>query len=157
MRTARMPLLEPAESYTLTGEPAVRRRLSDSIPADLNVGALLLFNYPTTWNHFLGDHAISFRVLPLGPSRTELTTKWLVHRDAVEGVDYDLEDLTRVWLATNEQDQRIVRENQIGMNCPTYEPGPLSNVTEGGVGQFIDWYCGRLEQRLPADALRKAS
>jgi len=157
MRTARMPLLEPAESYTLTGQPAVRRRLSDSIPRDLNVGALLVFNYPTTWNHFLGDYAISFRVLPLGPTRTELTTKWLVHRDAVEGVDYDVNDLTRVWLATNEQDQRIVRENQIGMNCPTYEPGPLSNVTEEGVRQFIDWYCGRLEQRLPADALRKAS
>jgi glycine betaine catabolism A len=157
MRTARMPLVDPAVSYTMTGQPAVRRRLSDSIPADLNIGALLLFHYPTTWNHFLGDHAISFRVLPLGPTRTELTTKWLVHRDAVEGVDYDLAELTQVWLATNEQDRRIVRENQIGMNCPTYEPGPLSNVTEGGVRQFIDWYCNRLEQRLPADALRKAS
>ncbi|MGH7106166.1 MAG: aromatic ring-hydroxylating oxygenase subunit alpha [Acetobacteraceae bacterium] len=157
MRTARMPLLEPAESYTMTGEPAVKRRLSDSIPSDLNIGTLLLFHYPTTWNHFLGDHAISFRVLPLGPTRTELTTQWLVHRDAVEGVDYDIEELTRVWLATNEQDQRIVRENQIGMNCPSYEPGPLSNMTEGGVRQFIDWYCSRIKQRLSPASLREAS
>jgi glycine betaine catabolism A len=157
MRTARMPLVDPAVSYTMSGEAAVRRRLSDAIPSDLNIGALLLFHYPTTWNHFLGDHAISFRVLPLGPTRTELTTKWLVHRDAVEGVDYDVAELTKVWLATNEQDRRIVSENQIGMNCPTYEPGPLSNVSEGGVRQFIDWYCNRLEQRLPADTLRKAS
>jgi glycine betaine catabolism A len=157
MRTARMPLLEPAVSYTMTGQAAVKRALSDSIARDLNIGALLLFHYPSTWNHFLADHAISFRVLPLGPTRTELTTKWLVHRDAVEGVDYDVSELTRVWLATNEQDRRIVRENQIGMNCPAYEPGPMSNVTEGGVRQFIDWYRNRLEQRLPADALRKAS
>lgn len=157
MRTARMPLLEPAQSYTMTGEPAVKRRLSDSIPGDLNIGTLLLFHYPTTWNHFLGDHAISFRVLPLGPTRTELTTKWLVHRDALEGVDYDVEELTRVWLATNGQDQRIVRENQIGMNCPSYEPGPLSSVAEDGVRQFIDWYRGRLEQRLSPQALREAS
>jgi len=157
MRTARMPLLEPAVSYTMTGRPAVKRRLSDSIPSDLNIGTLLLFHYPTTWNHFLGDHAISFRVLPLGPTRTALTTKWLVHRDAVEGVDYDLDELTHVWLATNEQDQRIVRENQIGMNCPTYEPGPLSKVTEEGVRQFIDWYCGRLEDRLSPELLRAAS
>jgi glycine betaine catabolism A len=157
MRTARMPLLEPAVSYTMTGQPAVKRALSDSIPRDLNIGALLLFHYPSTWNHFLADHAISFRVLPLGPTRTELTTKWLVHRDAVEGVDYDVRELTRVWLATNEQDRRIVRENQIGMNCPAYEPGPMSSVTEGGVRQFIDWYRNRLEHRLPADALRKAS
>lgn len=157
VRTARMPLLEPAESYTMTGEPAVKRRLSDSLPSDLNVGSLLLFHYPTTWNHLLGDHAISFRVLPLGPTRTELTTKWLVHRDAVEGVDYDIKELTRVWLATNQEDQRIVRENQIGMNCPAYEPGPLSSVAEGGVRQFIDWYRGRLEQRLSSQALREAS
>ncbi|MGH8302623.1 MAG: aromatic ring-hydroxylating oxygenase subunit alpha [Steroidobacteraceae bacterium] len=157
MRTARMPLLEPAVSYTMTGQPAVRKPLSDSIPRDLNIGTMLLFHYPTTWNHFLGDHAISFRVLPLGPTQTELTTKWLVHRDAVEGVDYDVEELTRVWLATNEQDRRIVRENQIGMNCPTYEPGPLSDVTEDGVRQFIDWYCSRLEQRMPPAALRAAS
>jgi Rieske 2Fe-2S family protein len=156
MRTARMPLIGPAVSYTMTGEPAVKRPLSDSIPHDLNIGALLLFHYPTTWNHILADHAISFRVLPVSPTRTALTTKWLVHRDAVEGIDYDLGELTRVWLATNEQDREIVREIQIGASCPTYEPGPLSNVTEGGVKQFIDWYCSRLNQGLSPGALREA-
>jgi Rieske 2Fe-2S family protein len=152
-----MPMLAPAVSYTMSGLPAVRRPLSDSIPRDLNIGALLLFHYPSTWNHFLADHAISFRVLPLSPTRTALTTKWLVHREAKEGVDYDIEELTRVWLATNEQDRRIVHENQIGMNCPTYEPGPLSSVTENGVQQFVDWYSKRLEHRLAPEALRKIS
>lgn len=150
MRTARMPLIDPAVSYTLSGAAAVRRPLSDGIAADSKIGALLLFHYPTTWNHFLGDHAISFRVLPLGPKRTQLTTKWLVNREAVEGVDYDLAELTRVWLATNEQDRRIVHENQIGMDSPRYEPGPLSPVTEGGVSQFVDWYCSRLARALAA-------
>ena len=107
-----------------------------------------MFHYPTTWNHFLADHAITFRVLPLGPTRTQLTTKWLVHRDAVEGVDYDVEELTRVWLATNEQDRRIVQENQIGMNSPTYEPGPFSHTHEDGVSQFVDWYCSRLAVQI---------
>lgn len=157
MRTARMPLIGPAVSYTMTGHPAVKRPLSDSIPRDLNIGTLLLFHYPTTWNHVLADHAISFRVLPLSPTRTALTTKWLVNRDAVEGVDYDLGELTRVWLATNEQDREIVREIQIGASCPTYEPGPLSNVTEGGVKQFIAWYCSRLGQALSPSTLREAS
>jgi len=157
MRTARMPMLGSAVSYTMTGQSAVRRALSDAIPRDLNIGALLLFHYPTSWSHFLADHAISFRVLPLGPTRTALTTKWLVHREAVESVDYDLQQLTQVWLATNEQDRRIVHENQIGMNFPGYQPGPLSPVTESGVRQFVDWYCSRLELRLSPDALRKAS
>jgi glycine betaine monooxygenase A len=157
MRVARMPMLGSAVSYTMTGQSAVKRHLSDVTPRDMNIGALLLFHYPTSWNHFLTDHAISFRVLPLTPTRTALTTKWLVHRDAVEGIDYDIGELTRVWLATNEQDGRIVRENQIGMNCPGYEPGPLSPLTEDGVRQFLDWYSGRLEERLPPDALLKAS
>jgi len=153
MRTARMPLLESALSYTLSGQPAVHKPLSDDIPNQLKIGALLAFHYPTTWNHFLADHAISFRVLPLGSTRTQLTTKWLVHRDAVEGVDYDLQELTHVWLATNEQDRRIVHENQIGMNSPTYEPGPFSFPQEGGVSQFLDWYCSRLEARLATEEL----
>ena len=51
-----------------------------------------MFHFPTTWNHVLADHAISFRVLPVSPTQTQLTTKWLVHRDAVEGVDYDLQE-----------------------------------------------------------------
>jgi glycine betaine catabolism A len=144
IRTARMPLLGTAVSYTESGAAAVRRPLSTAIPAAANIGALLLFHYPSTWNHVLTDHAISFRVVPLGPTRTQLTTKWLVHRDAVAGVDYDLVDLTRVWLATNEQDRRIVQENQCGVSAPGYEPGPFAHPHEGGVTQFIDWYCARL-------------
>jgi len=152
LRTARMPLLGEAVSYTSSGRPAVGKPLSDGIPGQMNIGTLLLFHYPSTWNHFLADHAISFRLLPLGPTRTQLTTKWLVHRDAVEGIDYDVQDLTRVWLATNEQDRRIVHENQIGMNSPSYEPGPFSDVHEDGVSQFLDWYCNRLEARLATQA-----
>ena len=51
------------------------------------------------------------RVLPLGPTCTTFTTKWLVHRGVQAGRDYDLEKLTRVWRATNEQDRSIVQEN----------------------------------------------
>jgi Rieske 2Fe-2S family protein len=141
-RFARMPLKEGAESYTLSGRRAVRRPLSDKVPADLNIGSLLFFHYPGCWNHVLGDQALSFRVLPAGPGLTQVTTKWLVHKDAVEGVDYDLAELTQVWNATNEQDRRIVEENQIGVASPAYRPGPYCAVHEGGVIQFLDWYAG---------------
>jgi Rieske 2Fe-2S family protein len=153
VRTTRLPLIGSAVSYTMSGRPAVRKPLSNAIAPQMNIGALLLFHYPSSWNHFLGDHAISFRVLPLGPTRTQLTTKWLVNRDAVEGVDYDVEELTRVWLATNEQDRHIVQENQIGMNTPVYEPGPYSEVMENGVRQFVDWYSTRMQERLVGENL----
>jgi len=62
-----------------------------------------------------GDHAITFRVLPISATQTEVTTTWLVHKDAVEGVDYDLKTLTEVWLNTNDEDRQVVEENQKGI------------------------------------------
>ncbi|MEN0115744.1 MAG: aromatic ring-hydroxylating dioxygenase subunit alpha [Agrobacterium cavarae] len=149
-RVARMPLIGEAESYTMSGKPAVRRPLSDDVTIS-HIGALLLFHYPTTWNHFLGDHMISFRVLPLGPQETMVTTKWLVHKDAVEGVDYNLEDLTHVWNETNDQDRQIVEENAFGIRSPAYEPGPYSMEDEGGVMQFVNWYADFMIDRLSGD------
>ena len=150
-RTTRMPLLRDAVSYTMSGKPAVRRPLSAGVTAD-RIGALLLFHYPTTWNHVLGDHAVSFRVLPLGPTETQVTTKWLVHKDAAEGIDYTIDELTKVWAATNEQDRRIVEENQRGVNSPAFEPGPYAPTHESGVVQFVDWYSGAMERSLGSAA-----
>ena len=87
-------------------------------------------------------------VTPIGPKQTQVTTKWLVHRDAVEGVDYKLDDLTEVWTATNDQDRRIVEENQRGVNSIGYVPGPYSEEAESLVGRFTDWYCAAAERAL---------
>jgi len=152
-RAVRAPLLRDAVSYTMSGQAAVKRPLSDRI-AEPNVGSLLLFHFPSTWNHLLGDHAVTFRVLPLGPTKTQVTTKWLVHRDAVEGVDYSGDDLTYVWNATNEQDKRIIEENQRGVLSPAFEPGPYSPAHEAGVDQFVDWYCATSERALGAAKTR---
>ena len=146
-RTARMPLIEDAESYTMTGRRAVRRPLSDDVTIS-HIGTMLLFHYPTTWNHILVDHAISFRVLPLSAEETAVTTTWLVHKDAVEGVDYNLDELTHVWTETNDQDRQIVEGNAFGIRSPAYEPGPYSPEHEGGVMQFVEWYTNFMLTRL---------
>jgi Rieske 2Fe-2S family protein len=146
-RTVRYPLNEGTTCYTMDGKAAVSRPLTDSV-TEPDIGTLLLFHFPTTWNHVMADHATTFRLLPLTPTTTQLTTKWLVHKDAVEGVDYDLKRLTEVWIATNDEDRRVCQENQIGVNSPAYDPAPYSPVHEDGVTQFVDWYCTHLEQRL---------
>lgn len=146
-RAARMPLLRDAISYTISGRKAVQMRLSDNINMD-RLGTLLLFHYPTTWNHVLSDHAITFRVLPLSATETAVTTKWLVHRDAVEGIDYRLDELIHVWTETNDQDRQIVEENARGIHSPAYRPGPYSQVHEGGVEQFVEWYSAFMRERL---------
>lgn len=145
-RMTRIPLAAKAVSYTMDGQPAVNSRLDDTDVED--IGALLYFNYPSTWNHFLGDFALSFRVLPLNSGQTLVTTKWLVPKDAVEGVDYDIDTLTKVWLATNDQDKQLVEETFRGVSSPSYIPGPFSDIAENGVCQFVDWYCDTMKQKL---------
>jgi Rieske 2Fe-2S family protein len=53
---------------------------------------------------------------------------------------------------TNDEDQRIVEENAFGIKSPAYEPGPYSELHEGGVIQFVDWYAGFMERRLAEGA-----
>jgi len=145
-RLARMPLLPGAKSFTMDLKPAVAKILGRV--QDDTAGTLLKYHYPSTWNHFLPDHSIVFRVTPLTPTTTEVTTKWLVHNDAVEGVDYDLKRLTEVWIATNDEDRQVVEDNQKGINSPAYEPGPYSPIHETGVMGFVDWYCTTMTRQL---------
>jgi stachydrine N-demethylase len=145
-RLARMPLKDGATSFTMDGKFAATPWLG-RVPMP-DAGALMLFHYPTTWNHFLPDHCIVFRVTPISPQETEVTTKWLVHKDALEGRDYDLQRLTEVWVATNDEDRTVVEDNQQGINSPAYEPGPYSASQESGVIQFIDWYLNNLRSAI---------
>lgn len=145
-RFVRMPLLGAAESYTMDGKAAVAKPNS-TLPFK-DGGTLLLFNYPSSWSHFLADHATVFRVTPISETETEVCTKWLVHKDAQEGVDYDLRRLTEVWTSTNNEDRVVVENNQEGIFSPAYEPGPYSTVQEGGVIQFVDWYASTLTSSI---------
>lgn len=153
-RITRIPLLRDAVSYTMSGKAAVKKPLSDQVAGNTNIGAMLMFNYPSTWNHLMADHAISFRVLPISAEETLVTTKWLVHKDAVEGVDYDLDELTHVWIQTNDQDRQIVEENAVGIRSPAYQPGPYSVEHEGGVMQFLEWYTNTITPRLRGEAAK---
>lgn len=137
-RVARMPLQQGVESYTLDGKAAVRRNPGRVRHND--TGTMMHFHYPSIWSHCVGDHTLTFRVNPISPTETEVTTTWLVHKDAVEGIDYDLKRLTEVWIATNDEDREVVEDNQAGINSPAYQPGPYSMGQESGVDQFIEWY-----------------
>jgi Rieske 2Fe-2S family protein len=140
-----LPLDGAGASFGPGGEQ-VSRKLMGSI-GSAAFGDLSIHTQPNSWCHFLSDHAVVFRVLPLGPDTTVVRTTWLVHRDAVEGVDYDLDTLTAVWRATNHQDRTLVARAQKGVANPAYEPGPYSLV-EGDVEAFVNWYIGRVQQHL---------
>jgi Rieske 2Fe-2S family protein len=92
----------------------------------------------------MSDHIVTFSVLPIDAEHTLLRTKWLVHKDAVEGRDYDPKVLSAVWHATNSQDGALVERTQIGARSSAYRPGPYSPYTEELVEKFMSWYFQRL-------------
>jgi stachydrine N-demethylase len=146
-RLSRMPLVEGAKSFTMDGSFGVRGKRLGNVQKE-DAGVLNKFYYPSTWAYFLPDHCMTFRVTPISPTETELVTCWLVHKDAVEGVDYDIAHLTKVWMDTNTEDRRVVEDNQLGVNSPAYVPGPYSPVHEASVRGFVDWYCDTIGPRL---------
>lgn len=73
---------------------------------------------------------VIYRITPLSPTRCELAQTWLVHKDAIEGVDYDVHNLTWVDRATQNQDEAIVRDTQAGVTSRFYEPGPYAILEE---------------------------
>ena len=147
-RTQRLPLDRSGESQTLDAKVASKKLLGEFKRADL--GGLSFWTQPNSWNHFMSDHIVAFTVIPLSAGKTLVRTKWLVHKDAVEGVDYDIENLTAVWNATNDQDRTLVEYSQRGIGSSAYEPGPYSPFTEGLVEKFSDWYVRRLRAGIAA-------
>jgi len=136
-RTVRLPLANQCISHTMKPEHACKKLLGSL--KRVEGSGLSLWTHPNSWNHFLSDHIVTFSVFPLSVDRTLVRTKWLVAADAVEGVDYNVDDLTYVWTATNAQDQRLAEGAYRGICSGGYKPGPLADE-ENLVKQFLDWY-----------------
>lgn len=137
----REPMDLAGESFTLDGTVASTKLLTDMPPTRL--GRLSMHSQPNLWLHITSDHAVTFSVLPVGPNSTRVRTTWLVHPDAEEGVDYDVDRLTSVWEITNRQDAEFVELAQQGISSPAYLPGPYG-PSEYQVEAFVNWYIGRL-------------
>jgi glycine betaine catabolism A len=145
-RAQRLPIDQDGESQTMNTRVACKKLLGNI--NDPKLGGLSVWTQPNSWHHFMSDHIVTFSVLPISPEKTLLRTKWLVHKDAVEGVDYDLRNLISVWAATNKQDGELVGYAQAGARSPAYEPGPYSVHTEMLVEKCSNWYIGRMAAHL---------
>ena len=133
----RTPLVEGWVSETMDGQQAAPL-MGDYKDAD--VGTLRIRTLPNFWNHSSCDHAVSTRLLPMGPELTAIRVWWLVEEKAVEGRDYDLSRLMPFWQLTSEQDWIICERQQKGLNSSAYVPGPYSTFKEYNVESFVRWY-----------------
>jgi phenylpropionate dioxygenase-like ring-hydroxylating dioxygenase large terminal subunit len=106
-------------------------------------GLTRVMRYPCILITANNDHAMLARFTPLGPQQTEWDFTWLVHPDAVQGVDYD--PLAVSWLirTTAEQDIGICGQTHAGITSRRYRPGPYS-AAEVEASDFADWYLREL-------------
>jgi Rieske 2Fe-2S family protein len=140
-----LPLDGAGTSFGPAGGQVSRKLMGEiAVP---QFGDMSLHLQPNSWFHMLSDHAVVFRAVPVAPDKTLVRTTWLVHADAVEGIDYDVDSLTAVWRATNDQDRVFVEKAQRGASDPGYVPGPLAMV-EDDVEAFEKWYIERLREHL---------
>ncbi len=134
----RYPLNAGFETMSLDGDFLVRRLLA-AIDAP-EIGGLRWATEPNSFCHVFADHAFMFAAIPVGPQETHVISKWLVHRDATEGVDYDVNRLIEPWTSTNLQDRALSENNQRGVNGRGYIPGPYSESAEDFLIRFSNWY-----------------
>jgi len=133
----RTPLVPGWVTESMDGRP-VAPIMGDYPTRD--VGTLRVRTMPNFWNHSSSDHSVSTRLVPAGPQRTLAQVQWLVHADAVEGKDYELDTLLPFWGLTSEQDWDLCARNQAGVNSPAFTPGPYSTRREYNVIRYTEWY-----------------
>lgn len=142
----RFPLNRGSVSFSFDEKPLVTKPIVEA--NDGSVGTLRWAIEPHNFCHASGDSVFMFSAYPVGPMETRVVSKWLVHKDAIEGVDYQVDNLTHLWTQTNMQDRDLAENNQRGINSVGYVPGPYSPEGESYVIDFVDWYCRTLGDRL---------
>ena len=136
-RVARYPLQPGYKSITFDGEAASAKLIGGW--DDYDASTLSMWFNPNAWVHFTSDHIATNWVLPIDAETCTLYSSWIVHVDAEEGVDYDVDHLTDVWRVTNAEDVDLCNSMTKGALSSYYEPGPFA-ADEQFCKQFCDWY-----------------
>ena len=140
--TVRIPIREGFVTQSQDGQP-VAPLMGDYEEYDGGITAIQFF--PLNWIVSCNDHAMLSRFTPISVDTTEVELTWLVDRDAQEGTDYSVDDVTWLWTKTVEEDAWLCENNQRGVNSRRYQPGPYSTM-ESAAESFVDWYLMQLRQ-----------
>ena len=93
-------------------------------------------------------------ITPVAVRETEVEVTTLVDANAVEGRDYDADEVAWLWRTTLEQDMALCEGTQAGIESSAYVPGPHS-LDESAVDDFLGWALARLEHGLRSPRPKK--
>lgn len=132
----RNPLLRDAKSGSVGGHPVAP--LLGTLK-DYDGGASELMIGPLSYFLIYDDHMLAYRFLPVSVDECICDVSWFVNESAVQGKDYQLEQLTWLWDVTTQADKTIIKNNQKGVDSRFYQPGRLSEM-ESFQQSFLNWY-----------------
>ncbi len=144
-RIARLPLANGAVTQSMDGRLACNKLIGPFAAPESS--SLSIWTQPNSWHHFCCDHVVTFSLTPVAANRTRLRTSWLVHEDAVAGIDYDPDNLAKLWRTTNTQDGHFSAINHLGIATDGYVQGPYA-VEEKLVEDFKNFYVDRSRAAL---------
>lgn len=140
-RVARLPLKDGYLTESMSGQ-LVGPLLGDLTSPD--VGSIRIVTLPNSWIHVNADYVMATRLTPIDENTTHVDVTFQVRDGARTGIDYEIDDVAAVWVATSEQDWALCEKTYAGIRSAGYRPGPLSPVTEGSVVDFHIWWAHRL-------------
>jgi len=140
--TGKLPLKSGLKTVSLNGllvsTPLGELRGMGDLPSGYGVGFGIMPTLSRVIVHV--DHAVAHALRPTGVGRVKWETRWYVRSDAVEGSDYDLENLVAVWRATNEEDIALCEGAYRGICSRSFSPGPLDGNRESAVTAALRAY-----------------
>lgn len=93
---------------------------------------------PFTFLLAYSDHVVGYVFSPVDHKNCKCEVFWFVRNDAVEGKDYDREELMWLWDVTTCADEKIIVNNWKGVNSRYYQPGPFSEM-ERMERRYVEW------------------
>ncbi|WP_299072703.1 aromatic ring-hydroxylating dioxygenase subunit alpha [uncultured Paraglaciecola sp.] len=132
----RNPLLRHAVSGSADGK-AVAPLLGAITEYDGGASELMIG--PLSYFLIYDDYMVAYRFLPRSIDECVCDVSWFVNKRAIEGKDYQLEQLTWLWDVTTQADKTIIMNNQKGVDSRFYQPGRLSEM-ETFQQSFLNWY-----------------
>jgi Rieske 2Fe-2S family protein len=94
------------------------------------------------------DHVVGYVFKPVDHAHCTCEIIWFVRGDAVEGKDYNVDELTWLWDVTTQADEQIIVNNWKGVNSRYYRPGPFSRM-ERMENRYVEWILQQLSDAGP--------
>lgn len=110
----------------------------DGGASDLSIG-------PVSFFLAYSDHVVGYVFTPVDQMHCKCEIYWMVRSDAVEGKDYDPEELVWLWDVTTHADEEIIVNNWKGVQSRYYRPGPFSGM-ERSESRWVNWILHELRK-----------